>query len=64
MTTVAWIERIHVRGVRYYPRDVHIFVDDYVPEKLDFTHDRDAGLLTIRKPAVNIMRDFRIDIHA
>ncbi|VDN30007.1 unnamed protein product [Gongylonema pulchrum] len=115
-----YIEKIVVRGVRYYPTNVHIYLDgnvyalaklirfedyelipsgsfwyerrlaatniypfsmegypknllhlimyafvsDWNPETADYTHDRDAQTLIIRKPGVLLTREFRIDIHA
>lgn len=59
----VWIERIIIRGIRYYPRAVHLYYEDYTPEDLEFTHDRDLRLLVIRKPGAYISREWRIDIH-
>uniref|UniRef100_A0A914X4X0 Glucosidase II subunit alpha n=1 Tax=Plectus sambesii TaxID=2011161 RepID=A0A914X4X0_9BILA len=63
LLTDVTIEKIIVRGARFYPRDVHLYLDDYNPEPLQFTHDRESMTLTIRKPDVRIGADFRIDIH-
>uniref|UniRef100_A0A914NGQ0 Glycoside hydrolase family 31 N-terminal domain-containing protein n=1 Tax=Meloidogyne incognita TaxID=6306 RepID=A0A914NGQ0_MELIC len=59
----VWVERIIIRGVRYYPRAVHMYYEDYNPEDLEYTHDRDQRLIVIRKPGVYISREWRIDIH-
>ncbi|KAL3097089.1 hypothetical protein niasHS_002805 [Heterodera schachtii] len=59
----VWIERIVVRGLRYYPRNVHMYYEDYTPDDLEFTHDRDNRVLTIRKPGAYVSREWRIDIH-
>ncbi|KAI6229837.1 Glycosyl hydrolase family 31 protein [Aphelenchoides fujianensis] len=60
----VWVEQIVIRGVRFYPRNVHIYIDDYTPEDLDFVHDRDARQMTIRKPGGYVAREWRIDIHS
>ncbi|VDO33383.1 unnamed protein product [Onchocerca flexuosa] len=59
----AIIEKIVIRGVRYYPTNVHIYLDDWNPETADYIHDRDAQTLIIRKPNVLLTQEFRIDIH-
>ncbi|VDN03320.1 unnamed protein product [Thelazia callipaeda] len=59
----AMIEKIVIRGVRYYPTNVHIYLDDWNPETADYVHDRDAQSLIIRKPNVYVTKEFRIDIH-
>ncbi|KHJ99467.1 hypothetical protein OESDEN_00546 [Oesophagostomum dentatum] len=57
------IEKIYVRGVKFFPRNAHIFLDDFTPEPLDFDYDRDTLLMEIRNPNAYITRDFRIDLH-
>jgi alpha 1,3-glucosidase len=59
----VYIEKIVVRGVRYYPRNVHLYYDDYNPEGLEFEHIRDKHLIVIRKPGAYVSREWRIDIH-
>ncbi|KAK0397094.1 hypothetical protein QR680_001980 [Steinernema hermaphroditum] len=59
----VYIEKIVIRGVRYYPRSVHMYYDDYNPETLEFSHDRDSHVMVIRKPSAFVSREFRIDIH-
>ncbi|TMS36684.1 hypothetical protein L596_003786 [Steinernema carpocapsae] len=59
----VYVEKIVIRGVRYYPRSVHMYYDDYNPETLEFSHDRDSHLMVIRKPGAFVSREFRIDIH-
>jgi alpha 1,3-glucosidase len=59
----VYIERIVIRGVRYFPRNIHLYYDDYNPENLEFTHDRDLRLVVIRKPGAYVSREWRIDIH-
>ncbi|VDM44201.1 unnamed protein product [Toxocara canis] len=64
METDVLIERIIVRGIRYFPLKVHIFLDDWNPESLEFDHDRDDLSLIIHKPDAPVGAEFRIDIHA
>ncbi|KAI1725884.1 glycosyl hydrolases family 31 domain-containing protein [Ditylenchus destructor] len=59
----VYVERIIIRGVRYYPRNIHLYYDDYNPQDLEFTHDRDLRLVVIRKPGAYVSREWRIDIH-
>jgi hypothetical protein len=59
----VWIERIVLRGVRFYPQNVHIYVDDFNPEDLEFTHDREKREMVIRKPGAYVSREWKIDIH-
>uniref|UniRef100_A0A0N4ZV17 Gal_mutarotas_2 domain-containing protein n=1 Tax=Parastrongyloides trichosuri TaxID=131310 RepID=A0A0N4ZV17_PARTI len=59
----VYIEKIIVRGVRYYPSSVHIYLDDFNPEDLEFEHVREEGILIIKKPGCFISREFKIDIH-
>ncbi|CAD5223769.1 unnamed protein product [Bursaphelenchus okinawaensis] len=59
----VYIEKIIIRGVRYYPRNVHLYYDDYNPEDLEFTHDRELREVVIRKPNAFVSREWRIDIH-
>ncbi|VDO32300.1 unnamed protein product [Brugia timori] len=59
----AIIEKMIIRGVRYYPTNIHIYLDDWNPETADYTHDRDAQTLIIRKPNALLTQEFRIDIH-
>ncbi|KAI6198777.1 Glycosyl hydrolase family 31 protein [Aphelenchoides besseyi] len=60
----VWIDQIVVRGVRFYPQNVHIYIDDYTPEDLEFTHDRESRQMIIRKPGGYVAREWRIDIHS
>ncbi|VDM76765.1 unnamed protein product [Strongylus vulgaris] len=57
------IEKIVVRGVKFFPRTAHIYLDDFTPDPLDFDYDRDTQLMEIKSPNAYITRDFRIDIH-
>ncbi|CEF66342.1 Neutral alpha-glucosidase AB [Strongyloides ratti] len=59
----VYIEKIVIRGVRYYPTSVHVYLDDFSPEDVEFEHIRDDGLLVIKKPGCFVSREFRIDIH-
>ncbi|KAE9553720.1 hypothetical protein FO519_003075 [Halicephalobus sp. NKZ332] len=59
----VYIEKIVIRGVRYYPRNVHLYYDDYNPENLEFDFNREKHLITIRKPNAFVSREWRIDIH-
>uniref|UniRef100_A0A915D3K3 DUF5110 domain-containing protein n=1 Tax=Ditylenchus dipsaci TaxID=166011 RepID=A0A915D3K3_9BILA len=59
----VYVEKIVIRGVRYYPRNIHLYYDDYNPVDLEFTHDRDLRLVVIRKPGAYVSREWRIDIH-
>ncbi|KAM3717044.1 Neutral alpha-glucosidase AB [Dirofilaria immitis] len=56
-------EKVIIRGVRYYPMNIHIYLDDWNPETADYIHDRDAQTLIIRKPNLPLTQEFRIDIH-
>ncbi|KAL1245484.1 Neutral alpha-glucosidase AB [Trichinella spiralis] len=58
--TNAWIEKIVILGLQFYPTDVHVFRADYVPKKLNFVFDNQKMMLTIRKPEVPEWRfDFK-----
>ncbi|KRZ44730.1 Neutral alpha-glucosidase AB, partial [Trichinella pseudospiralis] len=61
--TNAWIEKIVILGLQFYPTDVHVFRADYVPKKLNFVFDNQKMMLTIRKPEVPVKENFRLDIH-
>uniref|UniRef100_A0AC35TZI0 Cadherin domain-containing protein n=1 Tax=Rhabditophanes sp. KR3021 TaxID=114890 RepID=A0AC35TZI0_9BILA len=59
----VYVEKIVIRGVRYFPTAVHIYLDDLNPEDLEFHHNRDQSLLVIKKPGCFVSSEFRIDIH-
>ncbi|VDO93580.1 unnamed protein product [Heligmosomoides polygyrus] len=57
------IEKIVVRGAKFYPRTAHIYLDDFSPEPLDFEYDRETHLMEIANPNAYLTREFRIDLH-
>ncbi|KJH43978.1 glycosyl hydrolase, family 31 [Dictyocaulus viviparus] len=58
------IEKIVIRGATFYPRTAHIYLDDFMPESLEFDFDRENHLMEIRNPNAYITKDFRIDLHS
>ncbi|KIH60842.1 hypothetical protein ANCDUO_08892 [Ancylostoma duodenale] len=58
------IDKIIIRGAKFYPRTAHIYLDDFNPEPLDFEHDRETHVMEIKSPNAYITRDFRIDLHS
>ncbi|VDO98777.1 unnamed protein product [Soboliphyme baturini] len=64
MTSDVWIEKIWVFGLRFYPRVVHLFYEDYKAHPLDFNYDNKAMILTIRKPKTLLHKDWKLDIHS
>ncbi|MFH4984034.1 hypothetical protein AB6A40_010743, partial [Gnathostoma spinigerum] len=63
LETDVYIERIVIRGVRYFPRNVHMYLDDWNPEDLEFDFDRDTQHMVIKNPAAPVNQEFQIDIH-
>lgn len=59
-----YIEKIVIRGAKFYPRNAHIFLDDFSPEDLEFEFNRDNFLMEIQNPGAFVTREFRIDIHS
>ncbi|KAJ1352135.1 hypothetical protein KIN20_008335 [Parelaphostrongylus tenuis] len=64
MDSDVQIEKIVIRGAAFYPRTAHIYLDDFMPESLDFDYDRDVHLMVINNPNAYITREFRIDLHS
>ncbi|CAD6188968.1 unnamed protein product [Caenorhabditis auriculariae] len=60
----VYIEKIVIRGAKFYPRTAHIYLDDFTPDPLDFEYDRDNFLMEIEAPNGYITREFRIDLHS
>ncbi|XP_038643387.1 neutral alpha-glucosidase AB-like isoform X2 [Scyliorhinus canicula] len=60
-STVEWIERVLVLGVRR-PQSVTVKLSDGTESNLDFEHNTETSVLTIRKPAVNIAADWSLFI--
>lgn len=59
----VWIERIVFLGLQMYPRNVHLFVDDYKPTELAFEFDQKTFSMVVRRPKVEVNKDWRLDIH-
>ncbi|VDL71495.1 unnamed protein product [Nippostrongylus brasiliensis] len=57
------INKIVIRGAKFYPRTAHIYLDDFTPEDLEFEYDRDNHLMEIMNPNAYLTREFRIDLH-
>uniref|UniRef100_A0A5S6QTV9 Glucosidase II subunit alpha n=1 Tax=Trichuris muris TaxID=70415 RepID=A0A5S6QTV9_TRIMR len=62
--TDVTIEKVIVYGMRFYPRVVHLFDGDYTPAPLTFSYDNKRMTLTVRRPAVSVTSDFRLDVHS
>uniref|UniRef100_A0A8R1DKZ6 Glycoside hydrolase family 31 N-terminal domain-containing protein n=1 Tax=Caenorhabditis japonica TaxID=281687 RepID=A0A8R1DKZ6_CAEJA len=60
----VFIEKIVIRGAKFYPRNAHIFLDDFSPEDLEFEFNRDNFIMEIANPGAFVTREFRIDIHS
>uniref|UniRef100_A0A1I7UPS8 Gal_mutarotas_2 domain-containing protein n=1 Tax=Caenorhabditis tropicalis TaxID=1561998 RepID=A0A1I7UPS8_9PELO len=60
----VYIDKIVIRGAKFYPRNAHIFLDDFSPEDLDFEFNRDNFVMEIANPGAFVTREFRIDIHS
>ncbi|XP_041037951.1 neutral alpha-glucosidase AB-like isoform X1 [Carcharodon carcharias] len=59
--TAAWIERVLVLGVKR-PTSVMVKLSDGTESNLDFEHNAETSVLTIRKPAVNVAADWTLYI--
>ncbi|CAB3401024.1 unnamed protein product [Caenorhabditis bovis] len=59
-----YIEKIVIRGAKFYPRNAHIFLDDIIPEDLEFEFNRENFLMEIPNPGAYVTREFQIDIHS
>nr|XP_005988915.2 PREDICTED: neutral alpha-glucosidase AB isoform X1 [Latimeria chalumnae] len=57
--TQSWIERVVILGAAK-PASVHIKLPDGNESSLDFEHNAETSVLTIRKPAVNVASDWII----
>ncbi|EGT43911.1 CBN-AAGR-4 protein [Caenorhabditis brenneri] len=60
----VYIDKIVIRGAKFYPRNAHIFLDDFSPEDLDFEFNRENFVMEIANPGAFVTREFRIDIHS
>ncbi|KAK6766925.1 hypothetical protein RB195_026284 [Necator americanus] len=58
------IEKIIIRGAKFYPRTAHIYMDDFTPDPLDFDYDRENYQMEIGNLKAYITREFRIDLHS
>ncbi|WKY16061.1 hypothetical protein Q1695_001054 [Nippostrongylus brasiliensis] len=63
MESDVQINKIVIRGAKFYPRTAHIYLDDFTPEDLEFEYDRDNHLMEIMNPNAYLTREFRIDLH-
>nr|XP_060614241.1 neutral alpha-glucosidase AB isoform X1 [Anolis sagrei ordinatus] len=59
--TPAWIERVVILGAGK-PAAVFLKEDGAAETRLDFIHEAETSVLTIRKPAVNIGADWSISL--
>ncbi|XP_063002384.1 neutral alpha-glucosidase AB isoform X1 [Elgaria multicarinata webbii] len=59
--TPAWIERVVILGAGK-PAAVFLKQDGAAETRLDFTHEAETSVLTIRKPAVNVGADWSISL--
>jgi len=61
LSTDAWIEKIQVLGVHYWPRSVTLKYEGTVTS---LTHKLDEGnrCLTIRRPGMAVDKDWQIEI--
>ncbi|XP_044304563.1 neutral alpha-glucosidase AB isoform X4 [Varanus komodoensis] len=59
--TEAWIERVVILGAGK-PAAVFLQQEGAAETRLDFTHEAETSVLTIRKPAVNIGADWSISL--
>ncbi|XP_015278196.1 PREDICTED: neutral alpha-glucosidase AB isoform X1 [Gekko japonicus] len=59
--TSAWIERVVILGAGK-PAAVFLKQAGVTETRLDFTHEADTSVLTLRKPAVNIAADWSISL--
>ncbi|XP_063173093.1 neutral alpha-glucosidase AB isoform X1 [Candoia aspera] len=59
--TLAWIERVVILGAGK-PAAVFLKQDGAAETRLDFTHEAETSVLTVRKPAVNVGADWSISL--
>ncbi|XP_043931309.1 neutral alpha-glucosidase AB-like [Protopterus annectens] len=59
--TASWIERVVIMGAAR-PTSVHLTNADGSKLTLDFEHNAETSVLTIRKPAVNTATDWTISL--
>ncbi|XP_048585965.1 neutral alpha-glucosidase AB isoform X2 [Nematostella vectensis] len=62
--TKAEIERIVILGISNSPKSVVLTSSDTANRQLQFTHDKSAYTLTIKKPAVNAASEWTIAMYA
>ncbi|RMX38788.1 hypothetical protein pdam_00017684 [Pocillopora damicornis] len=63
-TTAAWIERIVILGISNAPKGIFLTSDGGETRHLQFTHDPSTHTMTIKKPGVNIAKEWTITMHA
>ncbi|CAJ0582620.1 unnamed protein product, partial [Mesorhabditis spiculigera] len=62
-TSEVLIDKIYIRGVKFYPQTAHIYLDDFIPEDLDFEHDRDLQQVVISNVGAYLTKEWKIDLH-
>ncbi|CAI4225659.1 unnamed protein product [Auanema sp. JU1783] len=60
----VFVEKIVIRGAKFYPRTAHVFIDDFTPEPVDFEYDRETFVMEITTPTGYITSEFRLDLHS
>lgn len=63
-TTAAWIERIVILGISNAPKGIFLTADGGENRHLQFAHDTSTNTMTIKKPGVNIAKEWTISMHA
>lgn len=63
-TTAAWIERILILGISNAPKGIFLTADGGENRHLQFAHDTSTNTMTIKKPGVNIAKEWTISMHA
>ena len=61
--TKSWLERVIVYGLTTEPKTVKIEYDGNQSAQLQFTYDANSKVVLIRKPGVNINKDWSIIIN-
>jgi hypothetical protein len=61
-TTKAWLERVIIYGYGSQPKKVTIEFDNNQSQQLQFTYDAKAKVVLVRKPGININKDWKIVI--
>lgn len=60
--TKSWLERVIVLGFENEPKAVKIVTPSDGEQTLDFFHNKNNHVLSIRKPGINIASEFEIQI--